>query len=335
MAASYESGPSLLDLPPELRTKIYRLLLRQDSVITGYLSVRLHTAILRTCRQIMSEAPPILYAGNTWAIKIMDKCGDERAYFPGSDHIGKFPARPQIQDTRRLSITVEIQDEEEIWNVRSAIRKVCHVLSDIPRLDYVHLSLEGGGGTEAPEYCHVLKNFGLLRGVGKVTTTGVPCVYAEYLRRRMTGSATLGHLPKMYEVLELYAGPFDFTGPLLQDAIEAMELGDAKQFKALRAQIVEQVDSHMKELADQLYDHDGQHEADYGLDYPPTPELLPDENVGDLGDDSSDDLRDEEEGRERNKVLSHSSSCGSLWVDKQLYLIILYLGMIMMVTWTL
>ncbi|KAM5346319.1 hypothetical protein ACJ41O_009324 [Fusarium nematophilum] len=129
----------------------------------------------------------------------------------------------------------------------------------------------------------------MLRRVGRGTTTGVPRIFAQYLERRMTGSAPLDHLPKMYEALELYAGPFDFTGPLLQEAIDAVEFGEAQELKALMVQILEQVDDYMRGLASRLYEHDGQGEAGDGPDNPPTSELLSHENMGDLTDDSNED----------------------------------------------
>lgn len=270
---------------------VYRLLLIHDDVIMAQFRLCLRPAILRTCRQVLLEARHLLYEGNTWGMTIFDKGGQERAYFWGSDHFGEYPSHKygfRVEVVRRLRITVEIHGEDNLWAVRSAIRKVCRVLSDIPQLDYVHLSLEGGGGTEAPEHCHVLKNFGLLRRVGKVTTAGVPRVYAEYLRRRMTGCAPLDNLPKMYEALELYAGPFDFSAALLQKAIEAVELGNVQQFKDLRARIVEQVDGHMKESVGRLYDHDGQGE-DHGPDNMSTPEVFSGESTDSLMDSEKDE----------------------------------------------
>ena len=39
----------------------------------------------------------------------------------------------------------------------------------------------------------------------------------------MTGDDVLVHLPKMYEALQGYAGPFDCCEEILQEACDAME----------------------------------------------------------------------------------------------------------------
>lgn len=146
------------------------------------------------------------------------------------------------------------------------------------------MSLEGGGETEAPEHRHLRKNFDLLRRLDNVAIAGVSRVHAEYPRHRMTGCAPLDNLPKAYEVLELYAGPFNFSVALLQKAIDAVEAGHVQEFKDSRAQNVEQVDGYMKESASRLYEHDSQGEPGYGSDNLPLPELISPETAGDLTD---------------------------------------------------
>ena len=84
---------------------------------------------------------------------------------------------------------------------------MCKVLSEFPKLDYLHISLDGRGCFDAQSVAHVLESFILLRNVRCVILDGVPPVYAQYLERKMTGSSPLDHLPKMYEALEFYAGP--------------------------------------------------------------------------------------------------------------------------------
>jgi len=79
------------------------------------------------------------------------------------------------------------------------------------------------------------------------------------------------HLPNMCQALELYAGPFDFCGHFVQKANDAVESGNVKRFKKLRAQIVQQVTTHMEDTECHLYAHDSEGETD--LEDPTTPEF--------------------------------------------------------------
>jgi hypothetical protein len=136
-------------------------------------------------------------------------------------------------------------------------------------LDYVHIKLTKDlqYGGDAQEFCQVLQNFTLLRHVRKVILDGVPPVYAEYLTRKMTGSAPLDHLPTMYDALDFYAGPFEFCSDLLQEACHAMEESDVDRFKLVRAKVVEVVSQHMANAIDHLYDHDAQGVMNGTADY--------------------------------------------------------------------
>jgi len=252
---------SFLNLPPEIRLKIYRFLLCGDDLITPSWSFELHPSILGTCRQVLFEARPILYEENTWHLRIfVDSFGEGRADFRGTDHFGEdrdYRFRRRISNLRRFDIAVEIQDEGDLWTVRLAVRMVCEVLCDLPRLNYLHIRLDGRGTIDARPFYNVLENFGLLRRVRKVEFTGVPPAYAEYLERRITGSAPLDHLPKMYEALKDYADPFDFCVGLLRQAGDTVEYGDVKQFKNLRAHIVDEIANYMANGTSLLYEHDG------------------------------------------------------------------------------
>ena len=258
---------TFLDLPAEIRILIYQLLLCQDEPMSGSWNTKLSPTILCTCRQILNEARPILYGENVWKIKIWQNgCGAERASFMETHHLGEYidyRLQHRLPDMRRFNIVVEIQskgDEDEVFSVRHALTKVSNVLSKLPHLDYLHIELcahEQYGG-DAQKFCQVLQIFTLLQHVRKVVFDGVPPVYAEYLRRKMTGSAPLDHLPNMYDALSFYAGPFEFCGNLLQEACHAMEESDVDRFKRVRAKIINLVSQHMANDIDHLYDHDAQ-----------------------------------------------------------------------------
>jgi len=153
---------------------------------------------------------------------------------------------------KKFEILVEIQAEYEVWNVKAAARVVCSVLSRIGNLDSLHLKLDGLG-FDAQRFPRILESFALLRNVRRVILDGVPPVYGKYLRGKMTGCS---NLPKMYEALEFYAGPFDCCEDVLQEACAAMEDDDVHRFKHAREEIITMVTEHMTNARDHLFDHD-------------------------------------------------------------------------------
>ncbi|KAH0564832.1 hypothetical protein GP486_001780 [Trichoglossum hirsutum] len=208
---------------------------------------------------ILFESRPILYGENIFKMTIWEKYGDERAYFLRCDHFAReaeFEFGSRLKDMRRFKIIVELRDEDEILSVKSAVRAVCKVLSEFPKLDYIRISLDGFGRFDAQSYSHVLESFTLLRNVRRVILDKVPPVYARYLERKMTGSSPLDHLPKMYEALEFYAGHFDWCENSLQEACDAMENDDVDRFKHIRAEIITMVTEFMTNARGHLFDHD-------------------------------------------------------------------------------
>jgi hypothetical protein len=72
-----------------------------------------------------------------------------------------------------------MKSKDDVWNVKSAVRVVRKVLSEIPRLDYLHRSLYGHRRFDAQSFPHFLKIFSLLRNVRRVVLGGVPLAYAH------------------------------------------------------------------------------------------------------------------------------------------------------------
>ena len=73
--AESKSEASFMTLPPEVRVKIYRSLLRFDSWICmrrGQVD-NLHPAILATCRLIHNEAIVVLYEENLFVEALVDE----------------------------------------------------------------------------------------------------------------------------------------------------------------------------------------------------------------------------------------------------------------------
>ncbi|KAI0829522.1 hypothetical protein F5Y06DRAFT_282775 [Hypoxylon sp. FL0890] len=258
---------TFFDLPTEVRLMIYRLLLCQNHPIWGpvlcYRSRenRLSTSILCTCRRILHEARPILYGENIWGYMIRHRYGEgyinifEAEYFMELfvERIGV-----RLEDLKRLHIEVEICREDEVFCVRSALTMLLKTLSELPNIQYVHirLRLDQDSQGDTPGLCTVLQKLTLLQRVHHVDFDGVPPVYAKYLTDKMTGSAPLDHLPKMYDALALYAKHFDDCAELLQEACDAIEENNVDRFKDARTKIIEWVTQHMTYAFDHLFDHD-------------------------------------------------------------------------------
>jgi hypothetical protein len=68
----------------------------------------------------------------------------------------------------------------------------------------------------------------------------------------MTGNDVLVHLPKMYEALQGYAGPFDCCEEILQEACDAMEEDNVDGFIHVTAKTIPIVKKHMKDAEDQI-----------------------------------------------------------------------------------
>jgi hypothetical protein len=254
-----------LKLPLEIRIIIYRLLLcYPEPIPSGYRTPWYKhkcPPILRTCRDILLEAQPLLYGENVFSMTIYNTwMGVGRARFVKCEHFGldaeeNFGSR--LKDLRKFEIVVELQGEEDIKPVKSAVRDVCKVLSGFDEICYLRIILNSGGSYFNPRpYAQVLSSFALLRNVQSVFLDGILPAFKDYLEREITGSSPLDHLPKMYDALFFYAGHFDCCDKDLRKAMEAMEENDIKQFKKARLRVVRKVFYRMEEGAKLLFTHD-------------------------------------------------------------------------------
>jgi hypothetical protein len=91
--------PRFMELPPELRVNIYEALLVDNRARDekGWLlddrdKCKLHTAVLRTSKQVYSEARPVLYSKNKFSVRIGHtwRCSRD----PGSRRIDLRVVRP-------------------------------------------------------------------------------------------------------------------------------------------------------------------------------------------------------------------------------------------------
>lgn len=262
---------NLLRIPRELRISILRQLLLCTPYI-DYTALRtgdLQVQILRVNRKLYGEGLEILYGENYFRIKIFDKYQEERAYFVTCDHFGKDvqDSLPQFKLIQHYDIWVEIQDEEDRWSVKPAVRKVANILSGIPRIKHLRITLGGHEkycnlealGEEVYACSRVLQSFTLLRGVQRVDLSGgVRPRYAKYLKNVMEGKSLLDHLPKMHDALEHLAGPFDKFQDGLQMACNAMEDDDVQEFKRVRSDIIRQFVERTQYALNHLTDNDAE-----------------------------------------------------------------------------
>lgn len=274
--SSVVSKASLLGLPRELRDKIYRNLHLNAKPLyypSGAVDADSHdkfewdelvgcnlsSGLFRVCRQVYEEGSAILWGENVFAFKVWEQYGEERATFlRAPNHIeNSRKRRVPIHRIKKYKILVEIHLKEQFWSTRSSVRKVCQTLSDSPVLQQLNISLEIEN--EEPDNqisSRVLEPFALLRHVSTVTIDGVSPQYALYLKSVMEGSAPLDYLPKMYQALQSFAGPFDHCEEYLQMACQAMEDCDSERFKHIREMVIDGVDTHMKLVRAHLFDHD-------------------------------------------------------------------------------
>jgi len=159
--------------------------------------------------------------------------------------------------------------------VKKTVRGVCKILSETPELQSLNVSLVDFMGTgsddfadvgsdpsmEIKSYSHVLQPFALLRNVRVVDLHGVRPRYGRYLKDIMAGCTPVDHLPKMFDALEHFAGPFDCCEEDLQRAVDAMEEDDAETFKHIRAEIIKRVHVRMENALGHLFDHDAKNEV--------------------------------------------------------------------------
>lgn len=134
-----------LHLPAEIRNSIYRLLLCQPTTI-GYAdrTMNLHPAVLRANHQVYDEAKHILYGENYFEIGIRHRFDDNLAYFVRCERFAKDVDRKlrQFRLIQRYDIYIEVQQEEDILAVKRIVRDVCKVLSEVPRIKHLIITLD-------------------------------------------------------------------------------------------------------------------------------------------------------------------------------------------------
>ncbi|KAK3365211.1 hypothetical protein B0T24DRAFT_639509 [Lasiosphaeria ovina] len=242
---------SFFTFPAEIRIEIYRLLLvHSEGIGSQALGVSLCPAILSTCRQILSEARPILYGENVWGMTVADIDGYREAFECGTDMASflfhwSFLSPPRILDLRKFWVRLfanvnGLETITESINVRSLAAKVFSALSRHPHIDYLMIQV-GFCDLDGRGQCYVLTDLADLPHPSKVDFTFVPPVLADYMRHRLTGAPLTNPLPMMYEMLETWATNFGVSPSYLRECCIAMGDGDAHLFKLIRRRIVNDV----------------------------------------------------------------------------------------------
>ena len=269
-AASTVSS-NLLRLPGELRI----LILRQLLLCTPYISYSgpydLHVQVLRANKQLYSEGLEILYGENYFRMKIFeDRTPEGAVYFVKCNQFGHQFAEqiknnlPRFKLIQHYDIYVEIRNVGDEYSIKPAVRNVANLLSEIPRIKHLRITLGGDeencnleASSEEVYLCSpVLELFTLLRGVHRVDFIGgIKPNYAENFKKTMEGNSPLDHLPKMYDALEDLAGPFEECQHDLMWACEVMENNDAKQFKFIRGNLSQYVVQRIQDALNHLTDH--------------------------------------------------------------------------------
>jgi hypothetical protein len=173
MTSPNASPTSFFSLGPELRTRIYELVLYRADVIGTWSSereewpdapVRLSAQLLRTYKQIHAEGLPILYGKNTFEITISNTFGpySRTLYCPEAlEAILQIPSsRDATRDKqvvvphlRRFSIQVRYTSTHKLSLLRDTVRRlVWHLQTwSLPRIALLRLECQLNCGNENEE----------------------------------------------------------------------------------------------------------------------------------------------------------------------------------------
>lgn len=248
---------------------IYKLLLRfdrpiphRDPLASPLVKHVSPCPIIRTCRQMYNESLPILYGENTFSLLIREFCDIRGGILLNCNKFGTLGRQffgNRLKYIRRFNITVRDDCDAVPHVLTDAIKSVCNVLSDIPCLEHLQIDLKSSmfDKTTGKNLCgnpRFLRNFTSLRAKDAIIL-GVPPIYARYLVSEITRTPHQDALPKMYEALETYAGPYDSCSEDLQQAFRAMEEEDVDRFKYVRAKLIKNVEKLIIKASSHLFDH--------------------------------------------------------------------------------
>ena len=142
-------------LPPELRNRIYRLVLVANEPVNVVESeINCYTALLKTCRQIRSEASQIFFAENKFraaftvnakgtAVDWLSSIGRERASQITALSIAPGAAKDvkkAVQHRQAWQVAVETSSDALVRGIIASGVEIKHIRLTPPVLDSAHLS---------------------------------------------------------------------------------------------------------------------------------------------------------------------------------------------------
>ncbi|MCJ1469777.1 hypothetical protein MMC07_008419 [Pseudocyphellaria aurata] len=283
-------GPSLLDLPIEVRFMIYHLVLVADKTLgsgagleidgSGFEWARseeygLQPAILRVCWQMHREASPILYGQNTFGLQI---CGwededefDDQSGYGSSELVTEtkillmhyalntgFHRIPSIDKFQKLQIVIDTEHIESNYDITD----VCYTISGHMRaLKHISIHLLEGSRDN-----HLfLKPFGMLRNIPSVVLHGVPLPYAERLKGLMLGNTpVIDEMTEqeMFRMLLRYVHQPNGSDSDLDLAAKALEEWDYQKFKEIRSKIISDGPIYLEDARRQVFAYDPRSDED-------------------------------------------------------------------------
>ncbi|KAI1386798.1 uncharacterized protein F4822DRAFT_326584 [Hypoxylon trugodes] len=258
---------AFLNLPAEIRMMIYPLLLCSSKPLSYSDQGNFHLtpAILRTCRQILNEARPLLYEENVFEVIISTDYGVVSCEYVDVYSVQTFRSSPfgssRFGGMTKFSIVLKSTGWSGLDTTAGDLTCICRDLRLLPELRYLHVKVSIPNGIES-ERCPAWKALGslaLLRRVGSVVFDGVPPDDVKYLTDKMTGLTPVDDLPQMYEALKSYMDPIQSYASYLNDAYQAMIFGDVDTFKYYRRESIYEIKRLMDDLLEgrrSLYEYD-------------------------------------------------------------------------------
>ncbi|KAK3710228.1 hypothetical protein LTR37_010449 [Vermiconidia calcicola] len=219
-----------MDLPPEMRLVVYReLLIFASDMLCFRPRDCVHTAILRTCKQVHTEAKGILYDENLFKVDFgveahehcsLSKRGqvhhDVRIYGHGSNDMKYFTIPQAIDDypeffkriaKLELSVRYSVKGTHHVladgyWPLNHSLYGLSSFLMDGHRLKSLHLKLDISSEVEEDGYETILYPLQRLRNVQKASIIGhVPEYIGKKLVRTLEGTEPAFNTMKHWRLL--------------------------------------------------------------------------------------------------------------------------------------
>ncbi|KAI9872137.1 MAG: hypothetical protein M1830_002031 [Pleopsidium flavum] len=245
----------LLEIPGEIRNKVYRELLITDKVRNKDGICILEPAILRTCRQIHKEASTILYGENKWVVFTFNFHGFvgawKRAGFPilSTNHINSIQS-PALKVDYRDHYFLHQYAQEYFVVTEYDLPAICRAFWGDQKLDHAEFTITLNVRDESCRremQLQLLDPFREVRGVGGVKVVGAqPSSWAEQLQVVMKTPLTKFEdvyeraytyqqrgdkymvLGRLEDMSRYYIGGCVYIDSCIRSSLQKLEGGDAE-----------------------------------------------------------------------------------------------------------